>query len=223
MMIEMLKGGLVVSCQALEGEPMYGSSHMAAMAVAAQEGGAVGIRANGESDISAIKARVNLPIIGIRKRRIPGYEAFITPTKADAAKIAAAGAEIIAIDATDRSRPEPLDALIAFIQQELGLRVMADIATLQEAEQAAQMGCDWVGTTLSGYTDATKNCPRPDFPLLVELNEHLSIPFVAEGHISTPAQARKALELGASFVVVGAAITRPQQITRTFVEGMKDR
>lgn len=222
-MIETLKGGLVVSCQALEGEPMYGSSHMAAMAVAAQEGGAVGIRANGESDISAIKARVNLPIIGIRKRKIPGYQVFITPTKADAAKIAAVGAEIIAIDATNRSRPEPLDALVAYIQEELGLRVMADISTLQEAEQAERMGCDLVATTLSGYTSETKNRPRPDFPLLVELRQHLSVPLVAEGNITTPAQARKALELGASFVVVGAAITRPQQITHTFVEEMKDR
>jgi N-acylglucosamine-6-phosphate 2-epimerase len=220
-MLKSLQGGLVVSCQALEDEPLHGASHMAAMAMAAKEGGAVGIRANGYEDIKAIKEKVNLPMIGILKKHYPGYGAFITPTKGDAKLIAEAGADIISIDATNESRPENLDDLVRYIKEDLHKWVMADIATLQEAEYAEQIGCDLVGTTLSGYTPDTIHRNRPDFELLSDLSQKLKVPIVAEGNIESPEQAKKALELGASFVVIGTAITRPQLITQKFVKGMK--
>jgi N-acylglucosamine-6-phosphate 2-epimerase len=139
---------------------------MAAMAMAAKEGGAVRIRANGYEDIKAIKEKVNLPMIGILKKHYLGYGAFITPTKADAKLISEEGADIISIDATNESRPESLDDLVRYIKEDLHKWVMADIATLLEAEYAEQIGCDLVGTTLSGYTPDTIHRNSPDFELL---------------------------------------------------------
>lgn len=219
--MDKLKGGLVVSCQALEHEPLHGNGHMAAMALAAAQGGAVGIRANGPTDIAEIKGKVDLPIIGIWKKHYDGFDAFITPTKEDARIVAEAGADIIAIEATDQSRPEKLDELVTYIQDVLGKKVMADISTLSEGKNAQALGCDYIGTTLSGYTPYTKDRAQPDFSLLEELVQEVSIPIVAEGSISTPEQAKKALEIGAAFVVVGGAITRPQLITKSFVDGLK--
>jgi N-acylglucosamine-6-phosphate 2-epimerase len=223
-MLEILKNGLVVSCQALENEPLHGPQFMERMAWAAKQGGAAGIRANGFADIKAIKASVDLPVIGINKRKIPGHDAFITPTKADARLVHEAGADIIAIDATTQSRPEKLEELIIFIKGELGKMVMADVSTVSEGLQAQNLGCDLVSTTLSGYTPDTAGRLNqgPDFDLLRELVHRLHIPVVAEGRIHTPEQARQALQIGAFCVVVGGAITRPQEITRRFIEGMKE-
>lgn len=220
-MIEKLKGGLIVSCQALDSEPLHGSEFMAAMALAAKIGGAVGIRANGYSDIKRIKEKVDLPIIGILKKHYPGYDAFITTTKADAQLVADAGADIIAIDATDRSRAEDLQELIDFIKDNLNKKVMADVSTLEEGIRAETMGCDFVGTTLAGYTVKTQHLKNgAAFELLENLVKAVNVPIIAEGRIETPEDARKALELGAFFVVVGGAITRPQEITKRFVKGM---
>lgn len=220
-MLKELEGGLVVSCQALEGEPMHGSSHMASMALAAKEGGAAGIRANGPGDIKAIKKKVDLPVIGILKKEYPGFQAFITATKADAKLIAEAGADIIAVDATNGTRPEDLPELIEYIKKDLNKLVMADVATLQEGVQAEALGCDMVGTTLSGYTEDTKERPRPDFDLMQSLVNTLKVPVIAEGNVDTPEKAKKALDIGVAFVVVGGAITRPQLITRKFAERLK--
>ncbi len=222
-MLEKLKAGLVVSCQALEDEPLHGPQFMERMAMAAKEGGAVGIRANGPRDIRAIRASLELPIIGINKRKQPGFDAFITPSMEDARLVHEAGADIIAIDATTQSRPVPLEQLIDFIKNDLGKVVMADVATLEDGIRAQQLGCDVVGTTLSGYTHETRQRNRkdPDFDLLRALISTLDIPVIAEGRIHTPEQARDALRFGAFCVVVGGAITRPQEITRRFWEGMK--
>ncbi|WP_259343692.1 N-acetylmannosamine-6-phosphate 2-epimerase [Oceanobacillus picturae] len=220
-MMEELKGGLVVSCQALEHEPLHGNGHMAAMALAAKQGGAVGIRANGPSDIRQIKKKVDLPIIGIWKKDYEGFDAFITPTIEDAKSVAEAGADIIAVDATEQTRPQKLEELVDYIQQVLGKKVMADISTLSEGKDAHELGCDYIGTTLSGYTSYTKDRAQPDFSLLEELIKEVSTPVVAEGNFGSPEQAKKALEIGANFVVVGGAITRPQLITKSFVDGMK--
>ncbi|WP_077601891.1 N-acetylmannosamine-6-phosphate 2-epimerase [Oceanobacillus sojae] len=220
-MLKELEGGLVVSCQALEGEPMHGSSHMASMALAAKEGRAAGIRANGPDDIKAIKKKVDLPVIGILKKEYPGFQAFITATKADAELIAEAGADIIAVDATNGTRPEELSELIEYIKKDLNKLVMADVATLQEGVQAEALGCDMVGTTLSGYTEDTKERPRPDFDLMQNLVNTLKVPVIAEGNVDTPEKAKKALDIGVAFVVVGGAITRPQLITRKFTERLK--
>ncbi|MFD1173351.1 N-acetylmannosamine-6-phosphate 2-epimerase [Oceanobacillus picturae] len=219
--MEELKGGLVVSCQALEHEPLHGHGHMAAMALAAKQGGAVGIRANGPADIRQIKEKVDLPIIGIWKKDYEGFDAFITPTTEDARSVSEAGADIIAVDATEQTRPQKLEELVEYIQHVLGKKVMADISTLKEGKNAHKLGCDYISTTLSGYTSYTKDRAQPDFSLLEELIKEVSTPVVAEGNFGSPEQAKKALEIGAAFVVVGGAITRPQLITKSFVDGMK--
>lgn len=214
--------GLVVSCQALADEPLYGSHHMVAMARAAKEAGAAGIRAGGEHDIRAIKAEVDLPLIGLVKRQLPGSEVYITPTVEDALAMHAAGADIVAIDGTGRPRPDgrSLQETIAELRQ-AGVAVMADIATFQEGVQAAAWGADYVSTTLSGYTRETAGARLPNLELLERLAAALDIPVVAEGGICQPEQAAEALRLGAAFVVVGGAITRPQWIAARYVQAMR--
>ncbi len=216
--VEQFQGGLVVSCQALPGEPLYGAHYMAGMARAAKMGGAFGIRANGPDDIRTIKLAVDLPVIGIHKVEYPGFDAYITPTRKEATEVYKAGADIIAIDATAQSRPEALEGLIRFIREELRCPVMADVATLEEGILAERLGCALVATTMSGYTSYSAKRNTLDWELLTGLVHRLKVPVVAEGNIHTPEEARSALERGAYFVVVGGAITRPQEITRRFVE-----
>lgn len=220
--IQQLKGGLIVSCQAPEGTPLHGSAIMAAMAKAAEVGGAVGIRANGPDDIRAIRATVRLPIIGIYKIVMPGYDTYITPTLGAAKEVAEAGADIIAVDATDRPHPKELTAaeLIAEIKT-LGLPVMADISTFEEGVSAAAAGADIVATTMSGYTPYSPQIEGPDFELIRRLSEVIRVPIIAEGKIWTPEEARHALDEGAHAVVVGTAITRPHVVTERFVKAMK--
>lgn len=214
--------GLVVSCQALEDEPLHGSAHMAAMARAAQSVGANGIRANSEADIRAIKAKVKLPLIGLRKRTVPGFSVFITPTLEDALSVHAAGADIVAIDGTGRPRPDgrTLEETVAALKS-AGVPVMADIATFDEGVRAAQLGVDYVSTTLSGYTEDTADIVLPNMELLARLTAELEVPVVAEGGIHQPEQAAEALRRGAAFVVVGSAITRPQWIAARYAEAMR--
>ena len=209
--------GLVVSCQAREDNPLHGSTHMSAMARAAEQGGAIAIRANGAADIAAIRAATSLPVIGIAKRRTAGFDVEITPSLADARQIAAAGAAMLAIDATQRARDgETLAQLIAGITRELGLPVMADVATLAEGEAAARSGCAVVATTLSGYTPDSPRLEGPDFELLAQLVALVSVPVIAEGRFSTPDELARAFAIGARAVVIGTAITNPREITRRF-------
>jgi N-acylglucosamine-6-phosphate 2-epimerase len=219
-----LRGGLIVSCQAEVGEPLYGSSHMVVMAVAAELGGAVGIRANYPEDIAAIRRAVRLPIIGIYKIDIPGYAVRVTPTVESAIAVARAGADIIAFDCTSRPHPDGLhrDEHIRLIHYETHCPVMADISTYAEGLAAQEAGADLVATTLSGYTTDTPTPDAPDLELLRKLASDLSVPVIAEGRISTPAQAAEAIHLGAFAVVVGSAITRPAWITTRFVKGMSE-
>jgi N-acylglucosamine-6-phosphate 2-epimerase len=214
-----LKNGLIVSCQALEDEPLHGPSFMAAMARAAWLGGAVAIRANSPQDIAAIRQAVDLPVIGIFKQIVPGFEPYITPTLMTALQVSDAGADVIALDATLRAHPEGRSAaeLIAAVKTTTGKPVIADVDNLEAAQVAAQAGSDAVSTTLSGYTRASPRREGPDFELIAALVKHLEIPVFAEGRINTPEEAFHALELGAFAVVVGGAITRPQLITRRFV------
>jgi N-acylglucosamine-6-phosphate 2-epimerase len=220
--IHQVRGKLIVSCQALPDEPLHGSAIMARMALAAQQGGAAGIRANGPDDIRAIKATVSLPIIGIYKDGEQGV--YITPTLAHARQVAEAGADIIAIDATKRPRPDgqSLAALIRAIHEELGKPVMADISTLEEALQAQDLGADLVAPTLAGYTPYSSTLDTPDWPLLSAMVASLRVPIIAEGRIHTPEDALHALKLGALAVVVGGAITRPQLITARFVQTLQN-
>jgi N-acylglucosamine-6-phosphate 2-epimerase len=217
-----IKGGLIVSCQAEAGEPLHGSHHMAAMARAAAAGGAVGIRANGPVDIAAIRAALPLPLLGIYKADLPGFEVRITPTVEHARQVALAGADVVAIDATRRPHPEDLTVRerIEAVRRATGLPVMADVSVLDEGLVAADAGADLVATTLSGYTQYSPQQDLPDLELVAELVRRLTIPVIAEGRIVTPQQASLALEMGAFAVVAGSAITRPQWITRQFVEGM---
>jgi N-acylglucosamine-6-phosphate 2-epimerase len=214
------KHSLVVSCQALSHEPLHGSAHMAVMARAAAEGGAQGIRANSVEDIRAIKQAVDLPLIGLWKKDYEGFEVFITPTVEEALAIAEAGADIVAIDATSRPRPDGRSLQETLrILKEKGITVMADISTYEEGLSAAEWGADYVSTTLSGYTSYSQ-VKLPNIELVRQLAATLKVPVVAEGGIGTPQEARAALEAGADFVVVGGAITRPQLITASFVRGI---
>ncbi len=219
--LDAVKGKLIVSCQALEDEPLHGAGVMAKMAVAAKLGGAAAIRANGPADISAIKAAVDLPVIGLYKQGDSGV--YITPTFEAAAEIAAAGADVIALDCTDRPRPDglPVSQLLERIQRELKVPIFADVSTLAEAKAAADMGVAMMAPTLSGYTDQSPAQAAPDFDLLERMIETLALPVIAEGRIHTPQQARRAMDMGAWAVVVGSAITRPRMITARFAAALE--
>lgn len=221
---KMFKRGLIVSCQAREEEPLFGGGIMAKMALAAQIGGAIGIRANGAKDVHDIKLTTSLPVIGINKIKFEGSEVYITPTFESAKAIALTGADMIAVDGTARLRPdgETLQWLIARIHEELKLPVMADCSTLEEGLAAARAGADVVASTLSGYTPYSPKMEGPDLDLIRELVEQSGVPVVAEGRYHYPEQAGRALQLGAYAVVVGGAITRPQEITKRFVAMMNE-
>lgn len=207
--IEALRHGLVVSCQAPIDSPLYEPTVIAAIAQAAANQGAVGVRIDTPAHISAVRQQVTAPIVGLWKQQLPGYEVYITPQFHHAAVLAQAGADIIAIDATLRNRPEgeTVASLIAQIHSELGKPVMADVDTLKAAIAAEAAGADLVATTLYGYTAQTNHLSPPGFELLTELVEQLDIPAICEGGISSPDLARHALDLGAYAVVVGTAIT----------------
>lgn len=215
------KGALVVSCQARADNPLHGPVYMAAMARAAEAGGAKGIRANGAEDVAAIRAVTRLPIIGISKVWDDRYPVYITPDFENAARVARAGANIVGIDATPRPRNgESVERLISRIHSELGREVFSDIATLDEGRAAAAYGATYVATTLSGYTEdtASQKSTGPDFELLSALVAAVLVPVVAEGRFDTPALVAEAFERGAHAVVVGTAITNPREITKKFVQ-----
>jgi N-acylglucosamine-6-phosphate 2-epimerase len=225
MQLPQIKGGLIVSCQAPENTPLGKPVVLAALAEAAVRGGAAGIRANLPQNIRAIRELVQVPIIGIYKHTLPNYPVYITPTLEHARAVVEAGADIVAIDATDRDRPEPLHELIRRIHEELGVPVMADISTLEEGIAAEEMGADLVATTMSGYTPYTQHrrTMGADIALVAQLAQKVTVPVICEGRISSPEEARLALEAGAWAVVVGTAITAIDQVTAGFVERMRQR
>src|SRR5579864_3572366 len=222
--VRKLKGGLIVSCQAAPGDPLEDTETILRIAQSVIKGGAVGLRINSPEHIAAIRKTSEIPIIGIQKR-YTGGETHITPDFISAAALAHAGASIIALDCTQRVWPdaEPWRVLIARIHRELDLPVMADIATFEEAIAAASAGADMVGTTLNGYTEPTRNNHHFSWPLLSDMVKQIDVPVVAEGHISSPTEAERALSMGAWCVIVGSAITRPGAITASFVRAMQGR
>ena len=222
--LQQLAGRLVVSCQALSNEPLHGSMIMGRMALAAKMGGAAGIRANTVEDITEIKKQVDLPVIGIIKAEYADSDVYITPTMKEIDKLIHSPAEIIAMDATSRKRPgngSPRQLVDAV--KKAGRLAMADISNTEEGVMAEKLGFDLVSTTLSGYTPYTQGRRKPDLDLIASLKEKVSIPIVAEGNIKTPEELIACLRTGASFSVIGGAITRPQLITRTFVETLENK
>ncbi|MDU4751777.1 MAG: N-acetylmannosamine-6-phosphate 2-epimerase [Clostridium butyricum] len=227
-LLKEIKGKLIVSCQALEGEPLYieNSSIMPLMARAAKQAGAAAIRTNGVRDVIGIKEETNLPIIGIIKKGYEGYEQYITVTMDEIDQLVQAGADIIAMDCTLRERVDgrSVSQFIQAIKEKYPqIILMADISNLEEGINAWKAGIDMVGTTLSGYTEYTLKLEEPDFKLIEDLAKNIDIPIIAEGRIHTPEQATKALDLGAHAVVVGGAITRPLEIATRFVDAISKR
>ncbi len=223
-MLERLKGKLIVSCQALPGEPLHSSQIMARMAVAAKEGGAAGIRAQSKEDIIQIRKAVDLPVIGIVKRKYEDSEVYITPTQREVRELLETGCEIIALDATSRKRPdgEKTSDLVALIHEN-GRLAMADCSTFEECQEAEKEGFDIVSTTLCGYTPYSRNVDGPDLELLKKCVECLHTPVIAEGKIHSPEQLRRVFtECHVYSAVVGGAITRPQEITARFVKALEN-
>ena len=222
----MLPQGLIVSCQALENEPLHSSFIMSKMALAAYEGGAVGIRANSKEDIIAIKQEVNLPVIGIVKRDYANSDVFITATRKEVDELLESKCEVIALDATKQARPkESLKELVSYIRQHApNIEIMADISTLEEAQYADKLGFDYIGTTLRGYTAYTKGhiLYEDNFQFLKDVLSHVHAKVIAEGNVITPEMFKQVTELNVHCTVVGGAITRPKEITKRFIQAIKN-
>ncbi|MEG0709841.1 MAG: N-acetylmannosamine-6-phosphate 2-epimerase [Longicatena sp.] len=222
--LEKIRFGLIVSCQARVGWAMYGPEIMTAFATAAKEGGAVGIRATGVDNILSIKKAVDLPLIGINKQFVDGYDVYITPTYESAAEIIEAGSDIVALDATSRIRPggENIRDIVAKIRTNYPKTlIMGEISTLEEAINIKDLNFDLISTTLSGYTHASRSITSVNLDLIRDIRTNISIPVIAEGKIKNEQEARLALESGAFAVVVGTSITRPEIITARYVEEVK--
>ncbi|RWR02821.1 N-acetylmannosamine-6-phosphate 2-epimerase [[Pantoea] beijingensis] len=224
-MLSLIQGKLIVSCQALENEPLHSPFIMSRMAVAAVKGGAAAIRANSLLDVQKIMDTVDLPVIAILKRDYPGSDVFITATLKEVDELMIANPQMIAMDATSHTRPGELQLpeLVATIRERYpDLLLMADIATVEEAFHASELGFDCIGTTLHGYTSESKGLSLADndYQFLRDVLSNVDVPVIAEGNVETPEMAAHCLRLGAHAVVVGGAITRPQQITRRFVNAM---
>ena len=221
--LERLRGHLIVSCQALPEEPLHSSFIMGRMALAAMQGGASGIRANTKEDIAEIRRNVDLPIIGIVKRDYADSQVYITPTMKE--ELMEVKPEIIAVQAGIERRPEgkTLDEFYREIREKYPNQpLMADCSTVEEAIHADQLGFDFIGTTMVGYTEQSRGdrIEANDFEIIRTILEKVTHPVIAEGNINTPEKAKRVIELGCFSVVVGSIITRPQVITKTFTDAL---
>lgn len=226
--MELFKGGLVVSCQALEDEPLHSSYIMSKMALAAVQGGAIGIRANSIEDIQAIKKEVQVPIIGIIKADYPNSDVYITPTMKEVDLLVQEKVEVVALDATSSQRPDNLsiDEFFHMIKTKYPNQLfMADCSTKEEALHAAKLGFDFIGTTMVGYTKQSKdiNIQDNDFQLVREIIAETNVPVIAEGNVDTPEKFKRLLEIGVYCVVVGSIITRPKLITERFTKVLRSK
>ena len=227
-LFNIMKGTIIVSCQATPGEPLYmrDQSIMYLMARAAKQAGAKMIRTSSVRDIVEIKEETGLPVIGLIKREYPGYTGRITMTMREVDECMEAMADIVSIDCTDCERGDGLTApefLREVKKKYPNIIIMADCATLEEAVAAYEAGADLVGSTMNGYTPQTAHCKGdPNYELVEQMVAKLPCPVIAEGRVHTPEQARRMLELGAWAVVVGGAITRPLEIATRFMNAVKD-
>ena len=223
--IKALKGQLIVSCQALPQEPLHSSFIMGRMARAAKEGGAAGIRANTKEDIKEIQEVTGLPIIGIVKRDYPDSAVYITPTMKEIEELMEVKPEIVAIDATGALRPGNMTLADFFHQIKEKYpeqKLMADCSTIEEALFADELGFDFIGTTMVGYTPQSKGLKieENDFEILRTILKKVKHPVIAEGNVNSPEKAKRVIELGSYAVVVGRSITRPQLITKGYEEAV---
>lgn len=225
-LLNSIRHSIVVSCQALPDEPLYCEemSLMPFMAEAAKRAGCKCIRTSSVRDVIGIKEKTGLPVIGLIKRQIEGYDSYITPTMKEIDELVAAESDVIALDCTMRTRGDgkTINEFLSEIREKYpDIALMADISTLEEGINAWKCGVNIVGTTLSGYTPYSPKVDGPDFKLVEGLVRELPIPVIAEGKVHYPDQARQMLDIGAHAVVVGGAITRPLEIAQRFYQAVK--
>ncbi|UGS36306.1 N-acetylmannosamine-6-phosphate 2-epimerase [Capillimicrobium parvum] len=227
--IERLRGGLIVSISAPAGSPLAGPAHVAAIAVAAERGGAAALRVDGPDAVAAIRPAVSVPIIGLRRRAIPGSAVTITPEVHDAIAVCEAGADLVAFDATARPRAagEGAASFLRRLRAAVGpgIALVADVDDIGAGQAAAEEGADLVATTLAGYT-APGSAPvptEPDLEMLAGLASRSSVPVIAQGRYSTQQQVADAFAVGAFAVAVGTAITDPTELTRRFAAAAPGR
>lgn len=215
-----LKNGLIVSCQPRLGSALDHANFVAALAAVAEEQGAVAVRIRGVRDIRAVRRAVKIPVLGIEKINDPISEVYITPTLESVRRVYRAGAQIIAMDATERPRPgrQSLAGIVAAAKNAFDALLMADVATLRQGVEAARLGFDMVGTTLCGYTTDTRNRKGPAFDLARRLVREVDIPVILEGRVHEPDHVRRAFDAGVYAVVVGTAITDFEWLSRRFIE-----
>lgn len=220
-LLDRLRGGLIVSVQAAAGSPLDDPVVLSAMAAAAKEAGAAGLRLQGEKNIEVVRKRVDLPVIGIVKREYPGFEPYITPTLREVRELLNLGVEIVAFDATGRPRAGEATVLQIIGEiQDGGALAMADCAEASDGVAAQAAGADIVATTLCGYTKETAGCALPALDLVRAFAE-LDAFTICEGGIHTPAQGAAALQAGADAIVVGTAITNVQWLTREYAAALQ--
>lgn len=227
-LFEQLKGKIIVSCQAVPGEPLYveEKSIMYLMARAAKQAGTPAIRTSSIRDVIAIKEETRLPVIGLIKIKYEGFESYITPTMKEVDELAAAGSDVIAFDCTAQKRGDgkTIDEFIAEVRKKYPDAIlMADISTYEEGINAWKLGVDMVGTTMSGYTAHSPKTDGPDYELVRRLSAEVDIPVIGEGRVHSPEQAVEMLNAGAFAVVVGGAITRPLEIAQRFIKAVEMR
>ncbi|WP_418745775.1 N-acetylmannosamine-6-phosphate 2-epimerase [Frisingicoccus sp.] len=225
--LDAIHGKMIVSCQAIPGEPLYmeDDSVMYLMARAAKRAGTPAIRTSSIRDVAAVKKETGLPVIGLVKINYPGYDSYITPTMKEVDDLVVVGSDVVALDCTLRRRGDgtTINEFIAQIKEKYpDIILMADISNYEEGVNAWKCGVDIVGTTMSGYTDYTSKKDEPDYELMRRLSADLDIPVIGEGKIHYPEQAVKALQTGVWAIVVGGAITRPMEIAQRFIKAIDE-